>query len=152
MDKDFLKKIEEAAPSKEVMEKLMDAIVDSIPEEMYVVKEVNFNSDVINNEHCIFFPTEGSRNMFTMMRCPAPDGKRLPEWIADAMEFLNEKYYMRPRIVLIPFNVYGEYATRPPQCPEDYPMPSLRYICDSFGIEYKVMIPDRLKDKVNGVV
>ena len=149
MDKDFLKQIEEAAPSKEVMEKLMDAIVDSIPEEMYVIKEVNFNPDVINSEYCIFFPKQG--NMFTLIRYPA-DGKMLPVTIRDAIKFFDREYYSRPRFVLIPFSVYATYASRGPQFPGDLPMPSLEYVCEELGLEYRVMIPERLKDKVNGVL
>lgn len=129
------------------MEKTKDILYNDLLDDLYFIREVDFNSDVINSEYCIFFPKQG--NMFTLIRYPA-DGKRLPVTIIHAIELFDRECYSRPRFVLIPFSVYATYASRGPQFPEDLPTPSLDYVCKEFGLEYKVMIPDRLKENVKG--
>lgn len=118
------------------------------PEEYYVIKEVTLNSDVVNNEFCIFFPTPS--NMFTVFRYPASSFD-LAQTIRDAVKFFDKEYCFRPRYVLIPFSVYCEHGIVSISSPEDMPRPTLDYVCKELGLDYKLMVPDRLKKMVVGV-
>lgn len=118
------------------------------PEDYCVVKEVTFNSDVVNSESCIFFPTPG--NMFTLFRYPASSFD-LEQTIRDAVKFFDNEYCYRPHYVLIPFNVYCEHGSVSLVCPDYIPKPTFEYVCDELGLEYKIMVPDRLRTKIFGV-
>ena len=118
------------------------------PEEYHVIKEVTLNSDVVNNEFCIFFPTPS--NMFTLFRYPASSFD-LAQTIRDAVKFVDREYFFRPRYVLIPFNVYCEHGRVSISSPEDMPRPTFDYVCKELGLDYRLMVPDRLKTKVIGV-
>ena len=118
------------------------------PEEYYAIKEVTLNSDVVNNEFCIFFPTPS--NMFTLFRYPASSFD-LALTIRDAVKFFDREYCFRPRYVLIPFNVYCEHGRVSIRSTKDMPRPTFDYVCKELGLDYRVMVPDRLKTKVIGV-
>ena len=147
---DMLKTLENAAPDKVLMDKLYESLIESMPQELYVIKEVPFNADVVNSEFCIYFTTE--RNMFSLWRYPAP-GDDLPQYIRDAVKFFDSEYYERPKMVFIPFNVYGAYASRPLLYPEEslFPPQTLHSVCIECGLQFKVMTPERLKNKIKVV-
>lgn len=134
--------------TNDIVDELMESIIKSMPEELYVIKEVTFNSDVLNCEHCIFF--ENHNNPFSLWRYPAPDDD-LPNYISKAMKFFMGEYGLIPKFVLIPFNVMSLYQVRPPLFPGETPRTMLNEVCREYGLAYTVMVPERLKNKVVGV-
>ena len=125
--------------------KVSEAFLE-LQKERFTIKEVPFNSDVVNDEFCIYYPTG---KMFSLWRCPAC-GETLKESIADSLRWLNERGIM-PRMVFIPFNLYGEYALRFEHrgYKEGYYISPFDWFCKEKGLECVIMTPDRIKDKVS---
>lgn len=132
---------------KDEILKIHEQVLDDMYDNIFEIKEVTFNSDVINSEHCIFFHNEN--NMFTLWKFPAPD-KDLPTYIFNGMKFM-QAHGIFPRFVLIPFNVFAIYNSQPPLFPGEYTNMRLENACERYGLVYIIMVSDRLKNKVSGV-
>lgn len=134
------------------LDEFVESLSNLIDEEFTLKKpeRVIFNTDVVNNCDSIFFPNPNRHNFFELIKFHAPAWIELPRAIQNGYEYITKNYAYYPPIVFIPFAVYGNFVASHNVL--DYTcVPTVDNICKSFGLDYVVITPDIIKDKVKTV-
>jgi len=109
------------------------------------VTSVLFNSDIANDYLGVFYPNP--QCFFEMLRFSAPE-KDLRSLLCESHEYMMQTYGIMPKIVFIPFYLYGEYEKGVAATEGGFTKQPISMVCDELGVKYVVMTPDALRDKI----